>query len=67
MVETTSYWYYIGFINRKLIERKDLLPEINILRLRIRHGVKLELIPLIQLEELEESGQGLYIGQESQM
>jgi len=50
MVETTYWLLYCLYEIAKLIERKDLLPEINILRLRIRHGVKLELIPLIQLE-----------------
>ena len=50
MVETTYWLLYCLYEIAKLIERKDLLPEINILRLRIRHGVKSELIPLIQLE-----------------
>ncbi|HMG39243.1 MAG TPA: DEAD/DEAH box helicase [Nitrososphaeraceae archaeon] len=50
MVETTYWLLYCLYEIAKLIERKDLLAEINILRLRIRHGVKLELIPLIQLE-----------------
>ena len=50
MVETTYWLLYCLYEIAKLIERKDLLPEINKLRLRIRHGVKSELIPLIQLE-----------------
>ncbi|MGI0023148.1 MAG: helicase-related protein, partial [Nitrososphaeraceae archaeon] len=50
MVETTYWLIYCLYEIAKLIERKDLLPEINKLRLRIRHGVKSELIPLIQLE-----------------
>jgi helicase len=50
MIETTYWLLYCLYEIAKLIERKDLLPEINILRLRIRHGVKSELIPLIQLE-----------------
>ena len=50
MVETTYWLLYCLYEIAKLIERKDLLPEINILRIRIRHGVKSELIPLIQLE-----------------
>ena len=50
MVETTYWLLHCLYEIAKLIERKDLLPEINILRIRIRHGVKSELIPLIQLE-----------------
>jgi len=50
MVETTYWLSYCLYEIAKLIGRKDLLPEINILRLRIRHGIKSELIPLIQLE-----------------
>ncbi len=50
MVETTHWLLHCLYEIAKLIERKDLLPEINILRIRIRHGVKSELIPLIQLE-----------------
>jgi helicase len=50
MVETTYWLLYCLYEIAKLIERKDLLLEINILRLRIRHGVKSELIPLIQLQ-----------------
>jgi helicase len=50
MVETTYWLLYCLYEIAKLVERKDLLPEINILRLRIKHGVKSELIPLIQLE-----------------
>ncbi|MDW0291124.1 MAG: DEAD/DEAH box helicase [Nitrososphaeraceae archaeon] len=50
MVETTYWLLHCLYEIAKLIERKDLLPEINILQIRIRHGVKSELIPLIQLE-----------------
>jgi helicase len=50
MVETTYWLSYCLYEIAKLIGRKDLLPEINILRLRTKHGIKLELIPLIQLE-----------------
>ncbi len=50
MVETTYWLSYCLYEIAKLIGRKDLLAEINILRLRIRHGIKSELIPLIQLE-----------------
>ena len=50
MVETAYWLSYCLYEIAKLIERKDLLAEINILRLRIRHGIKSELIPLIQLE-----------------
>jgi helicase len=50
MVETTYWLSYCLYEIVKLIGRKDLLPEINILRLRIKHGIKSELIPLIQLE-----------------
>jgi ATP-dependent DNA helicase len=50
MVETTYWLLHCLYEIARLIERKDLLPEINILRIRIRHGVKSELIPLIQLE-----------------
>jgi len=50
MVETTYWLSYCLYEIAKLMGRKDLLPEINILRLRIRHGIKKELIPLIQLE-----------------
>jgi helicase len=50
MVETAYWLSYCLYEIAKLIGRKDLLAEINKLRLRIRHGVKSELIPLIQLE-----------------
>lgn len=50
MVETTYWLAYCLYEIAKLIGRKDLLPEINILRLRIKYGIKSELIPLIQLE-----------------
>jgi helicase len=50
MVETTYWLSYCLYEIAKLIGRKDLLAEINKLRLRIRHGIKSELIPLIQLE-----------------
>jgi helicase len=50
MVETTYWLSYCLYEIAKLIGRKDLLPEINILRLRTKHGIKSELIPLIQLE-----------------
>ena len=50
MVETTYWLSYCLYEIAKLIGRKDLLPEINILRLRIKHGIKSELIPLIQIE-----------------
>jgi helicase len=50
MLETTYWLSYCLYEIAKLIGRKDLLPEINILRIRIRHGIKSELIPLIQLE-----------------
>ncbi len=50
MIETTYWLSYCLYEIAKLIERKDLLPEIAKLRLRIKHGIKSELIPLIQLE-----------------
>ncbi|MGH9973556.1 MAG: DEAD/DEAH box helicase, partial [Nitrososphaeraceae archaeon] len=50
MVETAYWMSYCLYEIAKLIGRKDLLAEINILRLRIRHGIKSELIRLIQLE-----------------
>jgi helicase len=50
MVETAYWLSYCLYEIAKLIGRKDLLAEINKLRLRIRHGIKSELIPLIQLE-----------------
>ena len=50
MIETTYWLSYCLYEIAKLIGRKDLLPEINILRLRTKHGIKSELIPLIQLE-----------------
>lgn len=50
MIETTYWLSYCLYEIAKLVGRKDLLPEINILRLRIKHGIKTELIPLIQLE-----------------
>ena len=50
MVETAYWLSYCLYEIAKLIGRKDLLAEINILRLRIRHGIKSELIRLIQLE-----------------
>ena len=67
MVETTYWLSYCLYEIAKLIGRKDLLPEIAKLRLRIKHGIKSELISLIHLRELEELGQGLYIRQESLM
>jgi helicase len=50
MVETTYWLSYCLYEIAKLIGRKDLLPEIAKLRLRIKHGIKSELIPLVQLE-----------------
>ena len=50
MVETAYWLSYCLYEIAKLIGRKDLLPEIAKLRLRIKHGIKSELIPLIQLE-----------------
>jgi helicase len=50
MIETTYWLSYCLSEIAKLIGRKDLLPEINILRLRIKHGIKSELISLVQLE-----------------
>jgi helicase len=50
MVETAYWLSYCLYEIAKLIGRKDLIAEINILRLRIRNGIKSELIPLIQLE-----------------
>jgi helicase len=50
MVETAYWLSYCLYEIAKLIGRKDLLAEINKLRLRIRHGIKSELIPLIRLE-----------------
>jgi helicase len=50
MVETTYWLSYCLYEIAKLIGRKDLLPEIAKLRLRIKHGIKSELISLIQLE-----------------
>jgi len=50
MVETTYWLSYCLYEIAKLIGRKDLLAEIAKLRLRIKHGIKSELIPLIQLE-----------------
>jgi helicase len=50
MVETTYWLSYCLYEIAKLIGRKDLLPEIAKLRVRIKHGIKSELIPLIQLE-----------------
>ncbi len=50
MVETTYWLSYCLYEIAKLIGRKDLLLEIAKLRLRIKHGIKSELIPLIQLE-----------------
>jgi len=50
MVETTYWLSYCLYEIAKLIGRKDLLAEIAKLRLRIKHGIKSELIPLVQLE-----------------
>lgn len=50
MVETTYWLSYCLYEIAKLIGRKDLLLVIAKLRLRIKHGIKSELIPLIQLE-----------------
>lgn len=50
MVETTYWLSYCLYEIAKLIGRKDLLPEIAKLRLRIKHGIKSELISLIKLE-----------------
>jgi helicase len=50
MVETTYWLSYCLYEIAKLIGRKDLLSEIAKLRLRIKHGVKSELISLVQLE-----------------
>jgi helicase len=50
MVETTYWLSYCLYEIAKLIGRKDLLPGIAKLRVRIKHGIKSELIPLIQLE-----------------
>jgi helicase len=50
MVETTYWLSYCLYEIAKLIGRKDLLPEIAKLRFRIKHGIKSELIPLVQLE-----------------
>jgi helicase len=50
MVETTYWLSYCLYEIAKLIGRKDLLPEITKLRLRIKHGIKSELISLIRLE-----------------
>lgn len=50
MVETTYWLSYCLYEIAKLIGRKDLLPEIAKLRLRIKHGIKSELISLINLE-----------------
>ncbi len=50
MVETTYWLSYCLYEIAKLIGRKDLLLELAKLRLRIKHGIKSELIPLIQLE-----------------
>jgi len=61
MVETTYWLSYCLYEIAKLIGRKDLLAGINILRLRIRHGIKSELIPLIQLEGIGRiRGRSLY-------
>jgi helicase len=50
MVETTCWLSYCLYEIAQLIGRKDLLPEIAKLRLRIKHGIKSELISLIKLE-----------------
>jgi helicase len=50
MVETTYWLSYCLYEIAQLIGRKDLLPEIAKLRLRIKHGIKSELISLIKLE-----------------
>ena len=50
MVETAEWLLYsLGEIAR-IIGRIDIVHEINILKLRVKFGIKTELIPLIQFE-----------------
>ncbi|MGH9993059.1 MAG: DEAD/DEAH box helicase, partial [Nitrososphaera sp.] len=50
IVETGGWLAYSLYEVAKLIGREDLLPELYNLRVRIRYGVKEELLPLVALE-----------------
>jgi helicase len=50
MVETAEWLLYsLGEI-AKIIGRIDIVHEINVVKLRVKFGIKTELIPLIQFE-----------------
>ena len=50
IMETGTWLAYSLYEVAKLIGREDLLPEIYNMRIRIRYGVKEELLPLVALE-----------------
>jgi helicase len=48
--ELSEWLAYSLYEVAKLLRREDLLPELYNLRIRIRYGVKEELLPLVALE-----------------
>ncbi|MFQ5921026.1 MAG: DEAD/DEAH box helicase [Nitrososphaerales archaeon] len=50
IVETSDWLLYTLYGIAKLVRRADLLQEIDLLRKRVKHGIREELIPLISLE-----------------
>jgi helicase len=50
IVEVAEWLAYSLYEVAKLLKRGDLLPEIHSLRLRIKHGVKEELLALVRLK-----------------
>jgi len=52
MTESANWLSYSLYEIAKLLGRTDLLKEIYFFRQRIRYGIKEELIPIIQLEDI---------------
>jgi helicase len=52
MTESANWLSYSLYEIAKLLGRTDLLKEIYLFRQRIRYGIKEELIPIIQLEDI---------------
>jgi len=50
IVEVAEWLAFSLYEIAKLLRRRDLLPEIQNLRLRIKHGVKEELLALVRLK-----------------
>ena len=50
LVQTSEWLLHAMHELAKLFQQVDLLRRLNELRIRVRNGVKLELIPLVQLE-----------------